>query len=36
MIDRELTKQEISDIVAFVESLTGPDMKLDIPTKFPQ
>ena len=36
MIDRELTKQEISDIVSFVESLTGPDMKLDIPTKFPQ
>lgn len=36
MIDRGLTKQEISDLVTFVESLTGPDMKLKIPTKFPQ
>ncbi len=34
--DRKLTKKEIKDIVVFLESLTGPDIKLEIPSKFPQ
>ncbi len=34
--DRHLTQTEISQIVAFMKTLTGPDMKLKIPTKFPQ
>lgn len=36
IVDRKLTKVEIDKIVSFLESLTGPDMKLEIPTKFPQ
>jgi len=36
IIDRHLTQTEISQIVAFMKTLTGPDMKLEIPTKFPQ
>jgi len=36
MIDRKLSKSEIADIVAFMNSLSGPDMDLKIPTKFPQ
>ena len=36
MVDRNLTKSEIGKIVTFMESLTGPDIDLDIPTKFPQ
>ncbi len=36
IVDRELTKQEINDLVSFVETLTGPDMELTIPIKFPQ
>jgi cytochrome c peroxidase len=36
IVDRHLTKTEIDKIVSFMKSLTGPDMKLDIPTKFPQ
>jgi len=34
--DRELTAEEIEKVVAFLKTLTGPDMKLIIPTKFPQ
>ncbi|MEA3383350.1 MAG: cytochrome c peroxidase [Campylobacterota bacterium] len=36
MIDRKLTDTEINKVVAFLKSLTGPNMKLTIPTKFPQ
>jgi len=36
MVDRNLTKTEIDKIVSFMKSLTGPDMDLKIPTKFPQ
>ena len=36
MVDRGLSKTEISELVSFIGSLTGPDMKLTIPTKFPQ
>ncbi|MCD4667923.1 MAG: c-type cytochrome [Sulfurimonas sp.] len=34
--DRGLNKTEINQLVSFMKSLTGPDMKLKIPTKFPQ
>ncbi|MBL0707496.1 MAG: c-type cytochrome [Sulfurimonas sp.] len=34
--DRGLSRQEIDDLVTFLHTLTGPDMKLKIPTKFPQ
>jgi cytochrome c peroxidase len=34
--DRGLNEHEIAQIVAFLKTLTGPDMKLTIPTKFPQ
>jgi cytochrome c peroxidase len=34
--DRKLNEQEIAEIVAFMKTLTGEDMKLKIPTKFPQ
>jgi cytochrome c peroxidase len=36
IVDRKLTDSEINKVVAFLKSLTGPDMKLKIPTKFPQ
>ena len=36
MKDRGLNKTEVDQIVSFMKSLTGPDMKLKIPTKFPQ
>ena len=36
IIDRNLSQSEISKIVAFLKTLEGPDMKLKIPTKFPQ
>ena len=36
MVDRNLSEREINKVVAFLKSLTGPDMKLKIPTKFPQ
>ena len=35
IIDRKLTKSEIRDINSFLNTLEGPDMKLKIPTKFP-
>jgi len=34
--DRKLSRAEVSQLVAFTRSLEGPDMKLEIPTKFPQ
>jgi len=36
IIDRKLSDSEIDEIVSFLKTLTGPDMKLNIPTKFPQ
>ena len=36
MKDRGLTRAEVDDIVSFMKALTGPDLKIDIPTKFPQ
>lgn len=36
IVDRNLTEGEISKIVEFLKTLTGPDMELTIPTKFPQ
>ena len=36
IIDRKLTKSEIGKITSFLRTLEGPDMKLIIPTKFPQ
>lgn len=36
IIDRKLTKDEINDIVEFMKTLEGPDMQLEIPTKFPR
>ena len=36
MEDRKLTRTELGQLVSFIGSLTGPDMKLKIPTKFPQ
>ncbi len=36
MKNRGLTKDEISKIVAFLGSLKGPDLDIEIPTKFPQ
>jgi len=36
IVDRNLTRDEIDKVVSFMKSLTGPDMDLVIPTKFPQ
>lgn len=36
MVDRKLTQSDIKNITSFMKSLEGPDMKLKIPTKFPQ
>jgi cytochrome c peroxidase len=36
MKDRHLTQEEIHRLVIFMHSLTGPDIKLTIPTQFPQ
>ena len=36
MVDRKLSRSEINELVSFIDSLTGPDMELTIPTKFPQ
>jgi len=36
MEDRELTEKEVDQIVTFMKSLTGPDLDIKIPTKFPQ
>ncbi len=34
--DRGITQEEVAKIVAFLKALEGPDMDLEIPTKFPQ
>lgn len=36
IMDNNLSRSEISKITAFLRTLEGPDMKLRIPTKFPQ
>ncbi len=36
IVDRHLSKSEIDKIVAFMNTLTGPDLDITIPTKFPQ
>ena len=36
MVDRKLSRDEVDKIVSFMKSLTGPDLKIKIPTKFPQ
>ena len=36
MKDRKLNEQEIDQIVSFMKTLTGPDLDIIIPTKFPQ
>jgi len=36
IVDRKLTKGDVKHIASFLKSLEGPDMKLKIPTKFPQ
>lgn len=36
MVDRKLTKTEIAKVVSFMKTLSGPNMKLKVPTKFPQ
>ena len=36
IVDRKLTRTEISRITSFLKTLQGPDMELKIPTKFPQ
>ncbi len=36
MVDRKITTTEVAKIVEFLKSLSGPNMKLTIPTKFPQ
>ena len=36
IVDRKLSDEEIDQIVTFMKTLTGPDMKLEIPTKFPR
>jgi cytochrome c peroxidase len=36
MVDRGLTRTEIDEVVSFMKSLTGPDLDIKIPTKFPQ
>jgi len=36
IVDRNLSKTDISNITSFLKSLEGPDIKLKIPTKFPQ
>lgn len=36
MVDRHLSKAEVDKIVEFMKSLTGPDLDIKVPTKFPQ
>jgi cytochrome c peroxidase len=36
IVDRKLTDVEIDEIVSFLKTLSGPDIELNIPTKFPQ
>jgi len=36
MIDRNLSDTEVDEIVTFMKTLTGPDLNITVPTKFPQ
>jgi len=36
MVDRHLSEAEVDKIVEFMKSLTGPDLNIKVPTKFPQ
>jgi len=36
MIDRGLNKRELEQLLIFLKTLAGPDIKLDIPVNFPQ
>ncbi len=36
MVDRHLNEAEVEKIVTFMKTLTGPDLQIKIPTKFPQ
>ncbi len=36
MKKRDLSEDEVDAVVAFMHTLTGPDVKVDIPTSFPQ
>jgi len=36
MKDRHLTRTEVDEIVSFMKALSGPDLDIKIPTKFPQ
>ena len=36
MVDRGLSRSDVDKIVSFMKSLTGPDLDIKIPTKFPQ
>lgn len=36
MINADLSRDELSKIVTFLETLSGPDVPVDIPTQFPQ
>jgi len=36
MVDRGLSRSDVDKIVSFMKSLTGPDLNIKIPTKFPQ
>ena len=36
MKDRDLSRAEVDKIVLFMQALTGPDLDIKIPTKFPQ
>ena len=36
MKDRKLSEKEISNIVEFMKALSGPDLDIQTPSKFPQ
>jgi len=36
MKDRKLTREEVDNIVSFMKALTGPDLGIKVPTKFPK
>ena len=36
MVDRDLNEAEVDKVVEFMKALTGPDLDIVVPTKFPQ
>jgi cytochrome c peroxidase len=36
MVDRKLSDEEVEKLVIFMKALSGPDLDIEIPTKFPQ